>query len=270
MTKKGLYDLMKRIYNRKYNSVWTCTLGRNQSGKTDFNLRQLEMLHELGLAAGIGTNMESVKSNTLDIELIKDFKTLKNRCKMLNPNPNKKGLKRFFFLISELGDFAPKDKPWTNVDFIKELQKVRKYGLSVVSDAIDRVDGRVLNENHFHGYFVKHNKGDPTVAKYYDWISGEVIDIEGIPRTSIEFDTYESASFYMEPQTEESNIPLNPDHKIVKEYIDAGFSISKTNRHSQEVKRARDRVLEYHMKHCLSSIPQEHEDKQELSNTDAD
>jgi len=251
---------MKRIYHPKYNSVWTCALGRNQSGKTDWNLRQLEMIHELGLAGGIGTNMDTVISKDFEIELIKDFKTLKARCKMLNPDPKKKGLKRFFFLISELGDFVPRDQPWNNVDFIKELQKVRKYGLSLIGDAIDRIDGRVLNENHFHGYFVKYNKGNPRVAKYFDWISGEVISIKDIPRTSIEFDTFESASFYMEPQTNESTIPLNPDHQIVKKYLEAG-SIKATGLHPQLVKRARDNVLRHYMKHVLGTIPQE--DKQE-------
>lgn len=264
LTNKGLRALIRRIYNPRYNSVWTCTLGKNQSGKTDWNLKQLEILEEEGpkYAHSFGSNMESIDSKGFEIELIKDFKTLKARCKMLNPDPNKKGLKRFFFLISELGDFVPRDQPWNNTDFIKELQKVRKYGLSVVSDAIDRVDGRVLNENHFHGYFVKHVKGNPKVAKYYDWISGEILDLEGIPRTTIGFDTYESASFYMEPQTEETTIPLNPDHQIVKTLLESG-SIKATGLHPQTVKRARDNVLEYHMKHCIPSTPQEEQDKQE-------
>ena len=256
-TNKGLYDLMKRIYNPKYNSVWTCSFGRNQSGKTDWNLRQLEMINELGLAGGIGTNMETVECKDFEIELIKDFKTLKARCKMLNPDPKKRGLKRFFFLVSELADFVPKDTPWTNVKFIKELQKVRKYGLSIIGDAIDRVDGRVFNENHFHGYFVKYDKGNPRVAKYFDWISGDVLDVEDIPRTTIEFDTYESASFYMEPQADyEGEIPLNQDHLIVKKYLEAGCSIVKTGLHQQEVKRARDNVLKYYWKHHLEPQPE--------------
>ena len=268
-TNKGLYNLVKRIYNPKYNSVWTCAFGRNQSGKTDWNLRQLEMINELGLAGGIGTNMETVECKDFEIELIKDFKTLKARCKMLNPDPKKRGLKRFFFLVSELADFIPKDTPWTNVKFIKELQKVRKYGLSIIGDAIDRVDGRVFNENHFHGYFVKYDKGNPRVAKYFDWISGDVLDVEDIPRTTIEFDTYESASFYMEPQAEDSTkITLNPDHQIVKQYLESGCSIAKTGLHSHEVKRARDNVLKYYWKHHLE--PMTTEDKTVVEGSSVD
>lgn len=265
---RGLHDLMRRIYNEKYNSVWTNTKGKNQSGKTAFNLLQFEMLHDLGLGAGFGTNMKSVKCPW--IEKIYDFQTLKKRCHMLNPNPSKHGLKRFFFLISELADFVPQDQPWNNVDFIKELQMVRKYGLSVLSDSIARVDGRVLNENHFHGYFVKYNKGDPKVAKYVDWTRGEILDIRDIPNTSIPFDTYESARFYMFPQTDDSDtIPLNKDHQIVKRYREAG-SIKATGLHPQEVKRARDNVLDYHMTHCITNIPEQEHEKEQLEPSDTE
>lgn len=248
---KGLKDLIKMIYSRKAESVWTCTLGRNQTGKTDWNLKQMELIRELGLGDGFGTNIQGVECDW--IEKIYDFKTLKERCHMLNPNPKKHGLKRYFFLISELADFVPRDMPWSNVKFIKELQKVRKYGLCVLSDAIDRVDERVLNPTHFHGVFKKLSKKNPTIARYKDWTTGREYPITDIPRTTIEFDTYDSASFYMEPQGPDvSTIPLNQDHQIVKEYIDCGFSITKTGRHSQEVKRARDRVLAYYFKHHLS------------------
>jgi len=254
---KGITDLIKRIYNPRYQSVWTNTKGKNQSGKTDFNLLQFEILHSLGkkYAYAFGSNMDSIECDWIDT--IKDFKTLKARCKMLNPDPNKKGLKRFFFLISELADFVPRDQPWRkdNIEFIKELQKVRKYGLSIISDSIDRVDGRVLNPNHFHGYFVKYNKGDPTVAKYCDWTTESIFQLQNIPRTKIPFDTYESASFYMEPQTNDTDIPLNQDHLIVKKYLEADCIISKTGLHAQQVKRARDNVLKYYWKHHLKPMP---------------
>lgn len=259
-SEKGITELIKKIYNPKYHSVWTNTKGKNQSGKTDFNLLQFEILHELGpkYAAGFGSNMESIECDW--IELIRDFKTLKARCKMLNPDAKKHGIKRFFFLISELGDFVPRDQPWKNVDFIKELQKVRKYGLNVISDSIDRVDERVLNPNHFHGYFVKYNKGNPTVAKYYDWTEDRIHMLQDIPRTIIPFDTFESASFFMEPQSGDTDIPLNQDHLIVQKYLECDCSIKKTGYHSQEVKRARDNVLKHYWKHYLRPMPEEPKD----------
>lgn len=214
---KSLNDLIKMIYSRKAESVWVHTEGRNQTGKTDWNLKQFELIRELGLGDAFATNIESVKCDW--IEKIYDFKTLEKRCRLLNINPRKHGLKRVFFLISELADFIPRDQPWSNVEFIKKLQKVRKYGLCVLSDAIDRVDKRVLNPTHFHGKFVKVSKKNPKIAIYYDWTSGRDYPVYDIPRTSIEFDTYDSSSFYMKPQNEEDlGIPYPESIRLSKEY----------------------------------------------------
>ncbi len=248
-----LDDLIKRIYNKKFQSVWTCTLGANQSGKTDWNLFQMERLHALGLGDGFGSNMPLEAS--FDIDFIEDFETLKRRCQMLNPDPERYGIKRYFFLGSEMGDWAPKDQPWLNVKFIKELQQVRKYGLSFLGDAIDRVDSRILNEKHFHGYFEKVNKARPQFAIYRDWFNRKKVKIYDIPRTSIVFNTWYSASFHMEPQTpNDLNLPLNAEHEIVWKYLDNGETWKDTGVHRQEGKRALGEVLRYHRTHCLREI----------------
>ena len=253
-----LDDFIKRTYKRKYQSVWTCTLGANQSGKTDWNLYQLERIHALGLGDAFGSNIKGLEA-PFDIEFIEDFVTLKKRCQMLNPNPDKYGLKRFFFLGSEMGDWAPKDQPWLNVKFIKELQQVRKYGLSFLGDAIARVDSRILNEKHFHGYFEKISKAKPQLAVYYDWFNGKKVKIYDIPRTNITFNTWYSANFHMEPQLKDgATVPLNPEHEIVKRYLETG-SWKKADVHPQEGKRAIGKVLDYHMRHCLHAIQEDTE-----------
>ena len=251
-----LDDLIKRIYNKKFQSVFTCTLGANQSGKTDFNLFILETLHKLGLADGFGANMPDLESS-FDIDFIEDFETLKKHCQMLNPDPERYGIKRYFFLGSEMGDWAPKDQPWLNVKFIKELQKVRKYGLSFLGDAIDRVDSRILNEKHFHGYFEKVNKARPQFAIYTDWFNRRRVKIHDIPRTSIGFNTWYSANFYMEPQLKDGAVvPLNPEHEIVWKYLDHG-SWKKAGVSTQEGKRALMKVLRFHRTYCLHDLAEE-------------
>lgn len=214
----------------------------------------MERIHALGLGDAFGANIPDLKAN-FDIDFIEDFQTLKQRCQMLNPNPEKQGLKRYFFLGSEMGDWAPKDQPWLNVKFIKELQQVRKYGLSFLGDAIARVDSRILNEKHFHGYFEKLSKANPTVAIYHDWFNQRRTTIVKIPRTSIGFNTWHSASFYMEPQGPEelSNIPLNEEHKMIREYL-ATESWDKTPHSRKKGQRAIIKVLHFHMKHCLNSL----------------
>ena len=250
---RTLKDLMKKIYTRKKQSVWTVTLGKKQSGKTNFNLKQMELLYELDLAEGFGSNVESLKA-PFEIDFIEDFQTLKARCQMLNPAPEKHGIKRYFFFGSEMGKWLPRDQPWRNTKFIEELQLVRKIGLNWLGDGINRIDKRIVNETHFDGLFTKVSITRPDIATYHNFSNRQTITIREIKRTKLSYNTWESCNFYMEPQTEDTDIPLNPDHQIVKTYLESDCSIAKTGLHSQEVKRARDRVLDYHMKHCLHDI----------------
>jgi len=46
---------------------------------------------------------------------------------------------------------------------------------------------------------VKPSVSDPTVALYVDWAHNETVYVVNIPKTNIDFDTYYSADFYMEP-----------------------------------------------------------------------
>ena len=214
----------------------------------------------LGLGDAFGSNIPDLDTSKctepFEIDFIEDFQTLRKRCEMLNPDPEKHGIKRYFFLADEMGDWAPKDMAWLNVKFIKELQQVRKYGLSVLASGIDRIDSRILNEKHFHGYYEKVSKANPTIAIYYDWFNRRMPKLHGIPRTKIKFNTWHSASFFMEPQIPmgDSIVPLNPEHKMIIKYLDSGASWDKTEYQRTQGKRAVDKVLRYHLKHCLHTI----------------
>ena len=264
---RTLKDLMKKIYTRKKQSVWTVTLGKKQSGKTNFNLKQMELLNELKLADGFGTNLKSLEAS-FEVDFIEDFQTLKARCQMLNPDPEKHGIKRYFFFGSEMGKWLPRDQPWRNVKFIEELQLVRKIGLNWLGDGINRIDSRVVNETHFDGLFTKVSIMRPDIATYHSFSNRQTIMIHDIKRTKLSYNTWESCNFYMEPQTEGTDIPLNSDHQIVKQYLAAGCSIAKTGLHANEVKRARDRVLQYYWKHHLEPSTDTDKAVVESSSTD--
>jgi len=258
-------DFIKKIFRKKSQSVCIAILGKKQSGKTDFMLRIMETLFKLDLMDGFGSNMPI--EAPFEVDFIEDFQTLKRRCQMMNPNPNTKGIKRYFYFGSEMGKWLPKDQAWRNVNFIEELQTIRKYGLNFAGDAIDRVDSRVLNETHFDGCFTKYNPKNPTVAYYENWQTGERTHLRNIPRTSITFDTFYSANFYMEPQTPEGAvIPLPYEHEIVKKYRDLG-SWAKVGVHRQEGKRCLFKVLDFHYTNCVPEIAQE---KPESTPTEAE
>jgi len=247
-------DFIGGLFPRKKQSVWLAILGKKQSGKTDFALLIMEILHKLGLIDAFGSNMPL--EAPFEVDFVEDFKTLETTCRMLNPNPNKQGLKRYLFFGSEMGKWLPKDQAWRNVDFIERLQTVRKYGLSWLGDAISRVDSRALNEVHFNGCFTKVAL---TTAAFENWVTGQRTNLYNIPKTKIGFDTWYSANFYMEPQTPEgATVPLNYEHEVVKTYRDTG-SWKKAGIDSKKGKRCLFKVLDYHFTHCLPTITLEKE-----------
>jgi hypothetical protein len=246
-------SFIKEIFPRRSNSVCIVTLGKKQSGKTNFMLHLMDTLHRLGLMDRFGSNMPM--EAPFEVDFIEDFQTLEQTCKMLNPDPKARGLKRYFFFGSEMGKWLAKDTSWENTKFLKKLQTIRKNGLSFCGDAIDRVDSRALNETHFEGAFIKYNVKNPTVASYENWQTGEVIYLTDIPKTRIKFDTYYSADFYMEPQVPaEFRVPLNQEHQMIQIYKQNGHSWDKTEYSRTQGKRAIDKVIDFHFANCLHSI----------------
>lgn len=262
----GFNDFIKHIYG-KSQSVFTCVVGKNETGKTDFNLLQMERIHDLGIGHRFGSNMRSLNAD-FEIDFIEDFQTLEKTCRMLNPDPKKHGLKKYFFFGSEIGKWAPRDQAWRNTDLIEKLQTVRKYGLSMLTDAIDRVDARILHPRFFAGLFEKPFKDNKKFATFEDWSTGRTFQFKDIPKTKIDYDTFETANFFMNPQIEEGiAIPLSPEHEIVKKYLENG-SWKAADIHPQEGKRAILKVLNFHMKHCLHSMP-EHIEQEDNSTVPA-
>jgi hypothetical protein len=226
-------------------------LGQNQSGKTDFDLFLLDRIHALDLGDGFGSNIKGLKAE-FEIDFIEDFQTLKKRCQMLNPDPEGRGIKRYFFVGDEMGDWAPRDQPWLNVQFIKELQQVRKYGLCFLGAGISRIDSRILNEKHFHGYFEKVSKARPDIAIYYDWFNRRRVKLYQIPKTKISFNTWYSANFYMEPRMEtDTGVPLDEDMEKVRKYLQCGNNWAKAGIPRYEGKRLLAKVAKLHIEHCL-------------------
>lgn len=226
----------------KDDSIFTCVLGPKGSGKTEFNLLQLERIYDLGIGFRYGSNMpipEALQPN-FEMDFIEDFETLEKTCRMLNPDPMKRGLKKYFFFLSELGKFAPRDQAWKkeNIEFIQKLQTVRKYGLSMLTDAIDRVDARVLSPRFFHGEFEKPFSENPKFAKWKDYRTGRQFTFKDIPKCKMWFDTYYSANFYLEPQGESGAILLDPRAQIVQRYLENGCSWKKAGIETKTGKRA--------------------------------
>jgi hypothetical protein len=205
--------------------------------------------------------MLSVEAD-FEIQKITDFETLEKTCRMLNPNPKKHGLKKLIFFGSEIGKWAARDTAWENTDLIKKFQTVRKIGLCMLTDAIDRVDKRIVSPRFFAGLFEKPFKRNKKFAIFEDWTTGKFYKFKDIPKTRIEYDTYEEAEFHMHPLVpEDAVIPLNYEHDVIKKYMESG-SWKAINIHPQEGKRCQQKVNEYHFTHCLPHISKEDETKE--------
>jgi len=260
-----LRGLVKKIFHEKKQSVWVLIKGKKQSGKTNFALRLMEILHDEGLADGFGSNVETLEA-PFDVDFIEDFPTLQERCQMLNPDPEKHGINRYFYFCSEMGKAFPQDQPWRNTEFIGELQLVRKIGLNWIGDGINRIDKRIDNATHFDGYFKKLSITRPDLAIYHDYTTDRVTEIDGIKPTRLKYNTWESCNFYMEPRTDiKTEIPLNKDHLIVKQYLEADCSLKETGLHRQTLKRAKDNVLKHYWKYYLEPQPVEEKAFQDSS-----
>ena len=246
-------DLVRKLFHKRYHSVFNAVIGPNQSGKTVLAILIMIICHKLKLFKYYGLNIPDLDL-PFKYDFIEDLPTLKQRCLMLKAS----GTRRYLFLADEMGDWAPKDQAWLNVKFIKELQKVRKYGLSLIGCGIDRIDSRILSPSFFHGYFVKRSKTQPDKADYIDWTNyphTRKLSIVNLPNINIKgFDTYYRSSFHMERQLDsKALIPLTPEHRIVKSYLNTG-SWKGANVTTQEGKRALMKVLRLHYSECLHDL----------------
>ena len=228
------------------NSVFTCITGPNGTGKTAMNLLLLERIHDLGLGARFGSNMpvpEAIRPH-FDMDFIEDFETLEEICKILNP-PKTRKIKKYFFFLSELGKFVPKDEAWKkdNRKFIQKLQTVRKYGLNMLSDGIDRIDSRVLSPMFFNGELKKPYPDNPRYGVYLDYRNRAKTFFEDIPKCKMWFDTYYSANFYIDKQGDAESIKLDQTEEIVKQYRETG-SWKKAGVTTQQGKRELFKVID--------------------------
>ena len=207
------------------------------------------MCYELGLFKHYGLNIPDLDL-PFEYDFIEDLPTLKQRCELLGAN----GTNRYLYLGDEMGNWAPKDQAWLNVEFIYELQQVRKYGLSLIGCGIDRIDSRILHPSFFHGFLRKRSKTQQAKGTYTDWSNYPRIrryPISDIPNIKVKgFDTYYKAKFKMKKQLGNIEIPLTPEHKIVKSYWQTG-SWKGAGVRTQEGKRALMKVLAHHFNTCL-------------------
>jgi len=192
---KALIAFIRYLFNRQTSSFLT-VLGRRETGKTNWSLVILEILHYYLGFKHFSTNIDIINDQGIGIRPINNLDALTDWCK------TNKGRKLFVF--DEIGRTVKRRSPMSslNVKLIGELQILRKYKLSIIACTIDEkyVDNAILGTDILDGSFLKPYIFDQPIknqriALYHDLLKKLDKTIYAIPATSIEFDTWGTAVF---------------------------------------------------------------------------
>jgi len=184
-------NLEKRVLHLfKQLSVCIMIMGRRGSGKTDFALLIMETLNKFGVMAAFATNVK-IHSSTFHIEHITNLEDLRFWCQ------NNQGPKLFIF--DEAGKSIRRRTPMSklNVEMLDQLQILRKFKLSLILIAPhDKyIDSATLGSDVLDAIIIKHNPRNPRVALYRNIFENFEVWFTDIPRTQVDFDTWDVAPF---------------------------------------------------------------------------
>jgi hypothetical protein len=186
---KPFKDFFLHLFRRQVSNFYI-VFGRRGSGKTDFVLLISEILQEAGVIEHFATNTKIYESN-FPIERITNLEDLKYWAK------ETKGKKLFVF--DEVGMTIKRRSPMStlNVSLVNELQVIRKYKLSLLATTIEEIntDKAILSPSVLDGVFIKPSFKNPKVAYFDDRLEYSTRTLTNIPKTSIHFDTWDSAPF---------------------------------------------------------------------------
>lgn len=229
LKKNDFVKLIKHIFVRQ-TSAFIIIFGRRGSGKTDLGLKMMELLNQLGIIKHFATNVGIIESK-FPIERITNLEDLKFWCKS---NDSKK-----MFLFDEVAKALPRRSPMASltIKLINEFQVMRKYKLSTVATTIDSkyADKSILGEDILDGYWIKESWKNPKLASYIDYLEDLEIGFSGIPATSVQYNTWDSALF-LERSQNKKPIFKERDLEIIWEWSH-GKSIKDLGIHAQQLNR---------------------------------
>ena len=193
---KDFSDFIVHLFVRQI-SGFIIILGRRGTGKTDLSLLIAEILVSRGKVDHVATNIKIYEA-PFPIKEIDNLDDLKKWAKDTGGHK--------LFLFDEIGKGMTRRRPMSslNVSLIHAFHILRKYKLSIVATTINEqyVDNAILGQDILDGFFLKPNFRNPKVALYQDNLENIELSIYDMPRTTVEFDTWDSAPFeeYAEAQ----------------------------------------------------------------------
>jgi len=237
---KEFIGLIRYIFRRQV-SAFIIIFGRRGSGKTDLSLLITEILHVFNEINHFATNIK-VFNTPFQIEYITNLVDLTEWCEKT------KGKK--LFVLDEAGRAFQRRTPMAkiNVEFINQLQILRKYKLSAIYVTPNEryLDSTALGSDILDGVFTKLSFKNRKLALYEDQLERFVLRLWEIPPTNIKFDTWDSATFtsgkkITKPQFKDEDLNFLWDYA-------QGQTIKETGLHPQQFRRILKKYLRESLK----------------------
>jgi len=162
--------------------------GAKEKGKTDFSLFLAEYCYLKGYRTKIATNIET-----------ESYMIEKQICNLPDLKAWLEESKRKLFVLDEAGLSIPKLRFMSsmNIEIMKILQMIRHYdsGFIGIAPSTKNVDSTFMDTDILDAHIKKFSK---TLAVVKDYLQNESYFLEGICKTSINFNSKHIAEFLME------------------------------------------------------------------------
>lgn len=200
ITKTILDDLVIKLFNHG-TSIAVMIFGRRETGKTDMSLTIAETLNKHGILKYFASNIK-IHSTPFHIEHITTLQDLESWASRVESTGE---LSKKLYVLDEAGKSLRRRTPMAklNIELLDKLQTLRKYKLSLIMIAPHEkyIDSASMGSDVLDAIIVKPEFKNPKVALWHDILDEKEIWLEGIPRTSIHFDTWDVAPFVLRSTT---------------------------------------------------------------------
>lgn len=225
--------------------VW----GEWKSGKTDFALRLSEEAKKMGLVKRVASNIETTNS---DVECIQNMPALERWM-------FKDTISKLYIYDEAMASTLKRNamtrlnKAWHRV--IPELSKGR-VKLIVVTQDPNKTEGIFGHRTFLRAVFKKLSK---KTAYVNSGLLPEGFDLKDIPRTTIKFDPFLRAPFFLEDEAKLDK--LDEETKVALLYSrgmgmdDIGKQLTPVRLHRNQVRRLLRRYLRVHFKKLSYQLP---------------
>lgn len=248
----NLVKFLVHLFKRQISNFYII-FGRRGSGKTAFALFICEVLFYTGTIKHFATNT-LIYNSPFPFERITNLEDLRDW------GQETKGKK--LFMLDEVGKTVKRRSPMKtlNVELINDLQTIRKHKLSLLATTIEEsnTDKAILSPAVLDGVWIKPSYKNKKIARFVDRLEHKSKRWYGIPKTSIRFDTWDSAPFKM--HRDKTKIPAFQDGDKEKAWrLIRGETADQVGLQYQQIARLWRRLLKGYLEEEASRLTHKRE-----------